>query len=205
MKLHTTKGAPSPARVLFFLAEKDMELEMVELNLMKGEHKTPEYRELSINGRVPALELDDGTVIAESVAICRYLEALKPHPPLFGESPLEQAQIEMWNRMMELEVFLPMAMTFRHTHPAMAALEQQISDYGEQQRNVANKRLGRLEKQLIGHDYIVGNSFSIADITAYCSLKFFKLAGFSVGEDQPNLGSWMQRIGERSAAQAASF
>src|SRR5699024_6258712 len=122
---------------------------------------------------------------------------------LFGETPEQQARIEMWNRMMELEVMLPMAGTFRHTLPAMKVLQEQIPAYGEQQREVATKRLRRLDREMEGHEYIVGNAFSVADITLWCSLKFFRPAGFEVTADWPNLKAWFGRIKQRPAASAA--
>lgn len=202
MKLYTTPGAPNPARVHFFAAEKGLELEMAPINLMKGEHRSPDYRAVVPNGRVPALQLDDGTVICESVAICRYLEALHPEPCLMGEQPLDQARIEMWNRMMEMEVFLPMGMAFRHTHPAMGALEDQVNEFGEKQREVANKRLKRLNKDLADREYIAGADFSIADITAYSAIRFFRVADFRIAEDWTNLQRWYDTVSERKGAAA---
>ena len=140
MKLFTTPKAISPARVHFFLAEKGIEVERELINLMEGEHRSAAYRSRVPNGRVPALQLDDGTVLCETVAISRYVEeAIQPDPPLLGTNPLERARIEMYDRMMELELMLPMAMTFRHTHPAMKALEDQVAEYGEKQRGVAER------------------------------------------------------------------
>ena len=200
MKLHTTPGAPNPARVHFFAAEKGIDLEFREISVMKGEHRTPEYRALVPNGRVPALELDDGTVICESVAICRYLESVAPEPPLFGREPLEQARVEMWNRMMEFEVFMSMGMAFRHTHPAMGALEAQVAEFGEKQRVAANKRLKRLDREIADRPWIAGEAFTIADITAYCGLRFFRIAGFEAGDETPNLKAWYERVIERPGA-----
>lgn len=202
-KLYTTKGAISPARVHFFLAEKGITVERVPINLMAGEHKTAHYRQISANGRVPALELETGTVICESVAICRYLEGLHPQPPLFGRSLLERAQVEMLDRMMEQELMMPMAMAFRHTFPAMKALEDQLPEYGEKQRAVGLKRMLRLDRELVGKDFLLGEYFSVADITAWCSLKFFRVAGFELSEELPALHAWYQRIKARPAATAA--
>jgi len=204
MKLFTTPKAISPARVHFFLAEKGIEVEREVINLMEGEHRSAEYRQTVPNGRVPALQLDDGTVLCETVAISRYIEeALQPEPPLMGTTPLERASIEMYDRMMELELMMPMAMTFRHTHPAMKALEDQVAEYGEKQRAVAERRLKRLNKELGGRAYIAGDAFTIADITAWCSIRFFRAAGFGIAEDQTHLSDWFARVGERPAAQTA--
>lgn len=203
MKLYTTPKAISPARVHFFLLEKGVEIEKVVVDLMKGEHKTPEYRAIAPNGRTPALLLDDGSSLCETTAICRYIESLHPEPPLMGRDGLEQARIEMYDRMMELELMMPMAMTFRHTHPAMEALEDQVPEYGEKQRVVAEKRMKRLDRELADRPYIAGASFSIADITAWCAIRFFRMAKFAIAEDQGNLRAWYERIKERPAAEAA--
>ena len=203
MKLYTTPKAISPARVHFFLLEKGVEIEKVVVDLMKGEHKTPDYRAIAANGRTPALLLDDGSSLCETVAICRYIESLHPEPTLLGRDGLEQARIEMYDRMMELELMMPMAMTFRHTHPAMEALEDQVPEYGEKQRVVAEKRMKRLDRELADRPYIAGASFSIADITAWCAIRFFRMAKFAIAEDQGNLRAWYERIKERPAAEAA--
>lgn len=203
MKLYTSRGAINPARVQFFLAEKGIEIEHVQVNLMKGEHKTPEYRAISPNGRSPALQLDDGRVICETTAICRYFEALQPEPSLCGTTPVERAHIEMCDRMMEFELMMPMAMAFRHTFPAMKALEDQVPEFGEKQRKVAHKRAARLARQLANQDYIAGAAFSIADITAWCSFRFFRVAGFEITDETPPLKEWFARIKARPAASAA--
>lgn len=203
MQLHTFPGAISPARVKFFLAEKGVDVPCRTVNLMAGEHKTPEYRKRVRNSRVPALELDDGETLCETTAICLYLDALHPEPPLLGTSPLERARIEMWNRMMELELMLPMAMAFRHLTPAMKVLEDQVPEFGAKQKIVATKRIQRLEKEIAGRDYIVGNTFSVADITAWCSFKFFRPAGFAIDDTLPNLQAWFERIKARPAATLA--
>ena len=142
MKLYDNKMANSPRKVRMFLAEKNITtVEMVEINMMEGEHKTPEYRAIAPNSRIPALQLDDGTVIMESTAICRYLESLHPEPNLFGESPIEIASIEMWQARIFNELMIPLAMGFRHLHPAMSALETQNKEYGETQKNIGIKSI----------------------------------------------------------------
>ena len=204
MKLLTTDNTPSAARVDFFLHEKGIDIEREQVALMSGEHKSPEYRARVPNGRIPALELDDGTVICESMAICRYFEATQPTPSLFGDTPLAQAQVEMWQRMMELELFMPMAMSFRHTHEKAKLLENpQVPAFGEAQRNVAESRLRRFDRELADKEFITGNALSVADITAYCGLRFFRFMGYKPLDDQPNLGRWFTAMAQRPAAQAA--
>lgn len=203
MKLYTTPKAISPARVHFFLLEKGVEIEKVVVDLMKGEHKTPDYRAIAANGRTPALLLDDGSSLCETVAICRYIESLHPEPTLMGRDGLEQARIDMHNRMMEFELMMPMAMAFRHTHPAMEALEDQVPEYGEKQRIAAEKRMKRLDRELAERPYIAGEAFSIADITAWCSIRFFRIAKFAIADEQTNLRAWYDRIAARPAAEQA--
>ena len=199
-------GAPftvSTARVDYFLAEKGVTVETEVVDLRAGIHKTAEYRARVPNGRTPALELDDGAVLCESMAICRYFEALYPEPPLFGTTPLEQANIEMWNRMMEFEFMLPMAMCFRHTHPGMKMAEDQVPEWGEKQKVVAEKRMKRMDQALADQAFIVGDQLTVADITAYCALRFFQLSGFAPTEDQVHLKRWYQAMADRPAAKAA--
>src|SRR5579883_1736166 len=128
------KPAPNPRRVRMFLAEKGIDLAETPLDLMKREHKAPEFLAKNSLGQVPALELDGGEVITETVAICRYFEALRPEPPLFGRTPLEQAQVEMWIRRVEFQLTQPVGMFWRHAHPRTAALIHQYKDFGESNR-----------------------------------------------------------------------
>lgn len=173
MKLYDNKMANSPRKVRMFLAEKNItNVEMVEINMMEGEHKTPEYRAIAPNSRIPALQLDDGTVIMESTAICRYLESLHPEPNLFGESPLEIASIEMWNARIANELMLPLAHGFRHTHPGMKELENQNEEFGLAQREVAKKSLTYFEELITNREFIAGDRFTYADIQAVTTLKF---------------------------------
>lgn len=203
MKLLTTPQTPSAARVDYYLAEKGIEVPIEVVNLRAGAHKAPEYRARVVNGAIPALELDDGAVICETMAICRYFEVQHPDPALFGEGALGQATVEMWQRMMELELFVPMAMCFRHTHPGMAQAEDQVPEYGEKQKVRALKRMKRLDKTLADREFIAGDALSVADITAYCGLRFFRISGFAPADDQPHLTRWYQAMASRPAAKAA--
>ena len=130
MKLYNSEMANSPRKVRMFIAEKNIsDIEIINIDLMSGEHKTPEYRAIAPNSRIPALELDDGTVIMESTAICRYLESLYPEPNLFGENAIEIASIEMWQARIYNELMIPLAMAFRHLHPGMSEMEIQNKEY----------------------------------------------------------------------------
>ena len=174
MKLYDNKMANSPRKVRMFLAEKNItNVEMVEINMMEGEHKTPEYRAIAPNSRIPALQLDDGTVIMESTAICRYLESLHPEPNLFGESPIEIASIEMWQARIFNELMIPLAMGFRHLHPAMSALETQNKEYGETQKNIGMKSLKYFNSVLSESEFVAGDRYTFADIQMITTTDFF--------------------------------
>ena len=201
MKLYTTTLAPNPRRVRIFMEEKGIEIPVQEISIMEGEHKQEEYKKISPSSKVPALELDDGTVITESMAICRYLELLHPEPALFGSSKVEQAKIEMESRRIELELMLPIASAFRHTHPAAAALENpQIEEYGIAQRENAINRLNLLDEELGEQKFIAGDDYSIADITALCAIDFGGLAQIEVPSSLVNLSRWLENMRSRPSS-----
>jgi|TARA_B110000263_G_scaffold156981_1_gene136352 glutathione S-transferase len=201
MKLYTTEGAPNPRRVRIFLSEKGINVPMQEISIMKQEHKTDEYRKISPFSRLPALVLEDGSVLLESVAICRYFELLNPEPSLFGKTDMEQVVIEMQNRKMELEILMTVAGAFRHTHPAFSKLEKQNTAFGLVQKDAAEKRLKYLDKELADKQYIAGKNFSIADITCLCAIDFCRPAKIEIPEDYKNLNRWIQEIKERPSSQ----
>ena len=185
MKLYDNKMANSPRKVRMFISEKNInDIEMVEIDLMKGEHKTAEYRAIAPNSRIPALQLDDGTVIMESTAICRYLESLHPEPNLFGESPIEIASIEMWQARIFSELMIPLAMGFRHLHPAMSGLEIQNKEYGETQKNIGIKSLKYFNGVLSESEFVAGDRYTFADIQMITTTDFF------IGLNQLNLADY---------------
>ena len=201
MKLYTTTLAPNPRRVRIFMEEKGIEIPVQEISIMEGEHKEEEYKKISPSSKVPALELDDGTIITESMAICRYLELLHPEPALFGSSKVEQAKIEMESRRIELELMLPIASAFRHTHPAAAALENpQIEEYGIAQRENAINRLNLLDEELGEQKFIAGDDYSVADITALCAIDFGGLAQIEVPSSLVNLSRWLENMRSRPSS-----
>ena len=185
MKLYDNKMANSPRKVRMFLSEKNInDIEMVEIDLMKGEHKTVEYRAIAPNSRIPALQLDDGTVIMESTAICRYLESLYPEPNLFGESPIEIASIEMWRARIYSELMIPLAMGFRHLHPEMSSLEIQNKEYRETQKKIGIKSLKYFNGVLSESEFVAGNRYTFADIQMITTTDFF------IGLNQLNLADY---------------
>ena len=202
MKIYDTHTAPTPRRVRIFLAEKNVPMEYVQLDLQKGENRTPEMRARNPIGKVPVLELDDGTCIGESVAICRYFEELHPETPLMGTTPLEKAQIEMWQRQVEQGLFMAVGMCFQHTTGYFKDRMTPVKEYGVESGKIAKKYLGLLERRLGESEFIAGESFSIADITALCAIDFGRVVDVRIQDDQENLKRWYQAVSSRPSAKA---
>jgi glutathione S-transferase len=202
VKLYDSKAAPNPRRVRIFLAEKGIEVPTVQVDLAKAENRQPAYLALNPLGGVPLLELDDGTRIAESVAICRYFEALQSEPPLFGVDARDQALVEMWQRRMELEIFANMTGTFRHTHDFFKGRIEQVPAFGEVCRRAALRRLAWLDEELGGRPYVAGERFSVADITALCGIDFGRVTGIRISDDQKSLKRWHEAVSARPSAKA---
>ena len=203
MKLYNNQMANSPRKVRMFISEKNIkDIEMVEIDLMKGEHKTAEYRAIAPNSRIPALQLDDGAVIMESTAICRYLESLYPEPNLFGESPMEIASIEMWQARIYSELMIPLAMGFRHLHPAMSALETQNKEYGETQKNIGVKSLKYFNSVLSESEFVAGDRYTFADIQMITTTDFFIGLNQLKLEDYPEIQRHTDLMSQRESFSA---
>lgn len=198
MKLYISSHAPNPRRVSMFIAEKGITgIDTVMVDLMKGEHRSEAYLGKNPLGRVPALEFDDGRVLSEARAICTYLEGLYPEPNLMGRDATERAFIEMADRRMELHLMLETALCVRHTHPGLAVLEQpQFPDFGAAQGQKMRATARWLDGELARQPYVAGERFTIADITAFCTLEFARgLLRFRPGEEgMPHLAAWRERI-----------
>ena len=201
MKLYSSKLAPSPLKVLIFLKEKGIldQVEVIDLDLGKLEHKTPEYKAIAPNSRVPALKLDDDTIILETTAICRYLESLYPEPNLFGENPIEIASIEMWYSRVTYELVVPLMHGFRHTHPHMSQMENQNQEYGLAQRELAVKSLDVYNKIIASREYIAGERFTYADIQMVTSLQFLVRLNRLDINDYENLNDYINQVSSRSS------
>ena len=201
MRLYSSKLAPSPLKVLIFLKEKDIldQVEVIDLDLGKLEHKTPEYKAIAPNSRVPALKLDDDTIILETTAICRYLESLYPEPNLFGENPIEIASIEMWYSRVTYELVVPLMHGFRHTHPHMSQMENQNQEYGLAQRELAVKSLDIYDKIIASREYIAGERFTYADIQMVTSLQFLVRLNRLDIKDYENLNDYINQVSSRSS------
>src|SRR3954447_7366044 len=203
MRLYDAGRAPNPRRVRVFLAEKGLSLPLVPVDLGKLEHKTPAYVAVNPLQRTPALELDDGTVITESIAICRYFEELHPEPPLFGTGALERARVEMWQRRLEFGLLGTVAAVFRHLHPAMAEMEvPQVAAWGETNKPRVIEFLRFLDGELAGRRFIAGDRFSVADITGLVGLVFMRRAKLSPRDELASGGRWRGELAARPSAQA---
>ena len=203
MKIIETRMAPNPRRVRIFLAEKAIDMHYEQISIMEGEHTNEEFTNRNPGQRVPVLVLDDGTNISETVAICRYFEEVQPAPSLFGETAIEKAIIEMWNRRMELGMFFHIAQHFRHLNPNMASLEvPQIKQWGEANGPKALQAMEMLDAQLAGNAFVAGDKYSIADITAMVAIDFLKPAKLEVPEALKNITRWHEEVSARSSAGA---
>lgn len=203
MKIYSSPVAPSPRKVIIFIAEKGIEnIQVKNLDLGKLEHKTSEYKKIAPNSRVPALELDSGEIILETTAICRYLECIYPEPNMFGSSPMEIAQIEMWYSRVSFELMMPLMHGFRHTHPHMSQLENQNNEFGIAQRELAIKSLRHYDKVIANKDFISCNKFTYADIQMVTSLQFLVRLNKIDISDYPNLDSYINNIAARPSFSA---
>ncbi|MGI9380281.1 MAG: glutathione S-transferase [Methyloligellaceae bacterium] len=195
--------APNPRRVRIFLAEKNIDIDYRQIDINELDQKDAAFAQLNPLQRVPVLVLDDGQVISESVAICRYFEALQPVPSLMGATPLDQAQVEMWNRRMELNLLMPIAQVFRHSHPAMAEMEvPQVPEWAEANRPRVQEVLEIMDAELASRPFIAGDKFSIADITGLVAVQFMKPARIPLVESLKNVGRWLHEVADRPSAKA---
>ncbi len=203
MRIIQTRSAPNPRRVRIFLAEKGLEVPFEESDLMAGALRTPEFTALNPMQRVPLLILDDGVVIAESVAICRYFEELHPRPALFGEGPVGRATVEMWHRRVEFGLFGAVAAVFRHLNPKMSHLEvPQVAAWGEANKAKVSEMLAVLDAQLADRRFIAGSDYSIADITALVAVDFMKPARLDMPAKLDNVARWRREVSARPSAAA---
>jgi glutathione S-transferase len=203
MKLYDFALAPNPRRVRMFIAEKGIAIPTEQVDLASGQNRTPQFLAKNPSGGLPVLELDDGTCLAESVAICRYLEALHPEPRLMGLDARDQAMVEMWNRRMELELAAPVSRTIQNTHPMFKARMKQFPDYGESQHESVKARLDRMDRELEGRQFVAGDRFTIADITAFVPIEFAStMIGLKIEPSLKRLAPWRESIAARPSAKA---
>lgn len=203
MKLYgAPMPAPNPRRVRIFLAEKGIDLAETQIDMRKREHKSPEHRARNSLGQIPTLELDDGTTISETVAICRYFEEIQPTPRLFGETAVEKATVDMWVRRVEFVAMMPVGNFWRHAHPYTAALLTQFKDFGESNKEAYANAQRWLDKELEGHPFIAGDAYTMADICALSTVDFATWIGLPLDPAHANLNAWHARVSARPSAAA---
>ena len=202
MKLYDLKAGLNPRRVRIFLAEKGLEIPRVESDLPRGDNKTPEFLRLNPLGKLPVLELDEGSVLSESVAICHYLESLHPEPNLCGRDALERAQIEMWDRRMEFDAAAHAIGAFVHLHPFWIGRETQVAAFGELSRDKLLQRMAWLNDELAEREFIAAGRYTLADITLQCALVMAKGIGIRIPEQHSNLARWFAAVTARPTARA---
>ncbi len=201
MKLYDGGRAPNPRRVTVFLKEKGIAVEIVPVDMNTLGHRAPELTAKNPLQRLPILELDDGTVLCESVAICRYFEELQPDPPLFGTDAKDRAIVEMWNRRAELIYLTAVAAAFRHIHPAMVSWEvPQVPEWGEVNKQKAVEFLRFLNDELAGRPYVAGQRYTIADITTMIAFDFMKPARITCPDEFTHVWRWYREVASRPSA-----
>lgn len=202
MRLYDATTAPNPRRVRVFIVEKGLDVPIVQVDLNAKENQTPAFREKNPMGGVPVLELDDGTCISESVAICRYLEGLKPEPALMGVDAKDRAIVEMWQRRMELEIFQPIANVFVHTHEWFKGRRPQVPEWGETCRKHALARMRWLDEVLATRPFVAGERYTIADITALCGIDWGRVTKTRMPTECTHLLRWHELVSSRPSARA---
>ena len=202
MKLYDGGRAPNPRRVRIFLAEKGMSVPVEKIDLAALEHKSAEFTALNPLQRVPVLVLDDGTVITESIAICRYFEGLRPRAAAVRPRRARVALVEMWNRRVELNLYQAVQAVFRHLHPSMKEMEAQVPEWGEANRPRVFEFLALLDRELTDRMFIAGDHYTIADISALVAVDFMRPAKLIMPEEFVNLRRWHTQVGERTSATA---
>ncbi len=204
MKFYNSVG-PNPHVVKMFMAEKGLDITREEINLMAGENRQPPYVAKNPTGQMPALELEDGLVIAEITAICEYLDEKHPNPPLIGSTPEERAVTRMWARRIDLNILEPMANGFRFSQ-GLALFESRIRcipQAADDLKATAAEKLAWLNGQMEGKTWIAGERFTLADILLFCFLQFGAQVGQPLDPANKNLVAWLERVKARPSAAAA--
>ena len=203
MLLYHDPRAPNPRRVRIFLAEKNVAYDTIEVLIAQGGHLTDDFRRKNPISLLPVLETEDGRVLRESMAICRYIEESHPEPNLFGADAWERAQIEMWNRHAELELLWPISQVFRNSHKFWVGRIKQAPDFAEIMREHLKERFDWFDGELAKRQYMASDRFTVADITALCAIDFGKVSEIRINpETHPNLAAWYRRVSERPSTKA---
>lgn len=202
MILHDLSAGMHPRRVRIFMAEKGLSITRREVDAASGANAKPDFLRLNPLGRLPVLELDDGSAIAESLAICRYLEALHPQPPLMGRTPRESAQIEMWTLRMDHELSQPIAMAFVHSGDFYRGRVEQVPEVARWAHGRALQTMAWLDGELAGRSHIAGEDYTLADIVAQCACVLGKAVGLRIQPEMPHLSRWFAQVSARPTARA---
>lgn len=202
MKLYSSAVAPNPRRVRVFLAEKGIEVPTVDVDIAKSENRQPDFLAKNPLGGVPILELDDGTIIAESTAICRYFEETKPEPPLMGLDARDRAIVEMWLRRIEFEVAFPIMQTFRNTHDFFKGRIPQVLEWGAVCKKRAIQQMAWLDSELSDRPFVAGDRYTIADITLLIGIDFGRVSEIRIDPEHKNLARWYGEVSSRPSAKA---
>ncbi len=203
MKLYEYESFPSPRRVRMFLAEKGINIPCEQIDVPAGEHRSPEYLSKNQDGLVPLLELDNGEYISETVAISRYFEENYPQTPLMGTTAEEKARIEMWQRRVENSLANTVATYFHHATEGLGELDRyRNKEWGEKNREKAINGMKQLNNQLADNKFIAGDKFSVADITALCSIDFATAVNIPIPDECRNLKRWYAEVSQRQSATA---
>jgi glutathione S-transferase len=203
MLLYHDTRAPNPRRVRVFLAEKGVAYDTIEVSIAAAAHQTPEFRKKNPLALLPVLELADGKILRESMAISRYIEELHPEPNLCGADAWERAQVEQWNRHAELELLWPTAQVFRNTHAFWAGRIKQVPEFAEVMREQVAARFDWVDGELARRPFFAGERYTVADITAMCAIDFGKVSNIRINaETHPNLAAWHKRVSDRPSSKA---
>jgi glutathione S-transferase len=209
MKLYDFARAPNPRRVVMFIAEKGLDIPRVSIDLSSKAQLSGDYARINAMQQIPALELEDGTVITESVAICQYLEELHPQPNLMGTTPLERAQITMWERRMEHHGQMAVADAFRNSNPffkdrAISGPDnyEQIPALAERGTARVRKFMERLDGFLADRRFVAGDRFTFADITGFVAVDFARVVKLRPPPELAHLSRWFDEVADRPSAQA---
>jgi glutathione S-transferase len=202
VKLYDSALAPNPRRVRIFLAEKGIEVPIVPVDIVKAENRQPAFLAKNPLGAVPVLELDDGTFLSESTAICRYFEEVRPDPPLMGTDASDRALVEMWLRRIEFEVAFPIMQTFRNTHDFFKGRIPQVPEWGEVCKQKALEQLAWLDGEMADRPFVAGDRYTIADITLLIGVDFGRVSDIRIDPKHKNLTRWYGEASSRPSAKA---
>lgn len=202
MILHDLSAGMHPRRVRIFMAEKGLSFERREVDAAGGANALADFLRLNPLGKLPVLELDDGSAIAESLAICRYLESIHPQPALLGRNPKASAHIEMWTLRMDHELSQPIALTFVHNSEFYRGRVEQVPEVASWARARALQTMNWLDGELAGRSHIAGEDYTLADIVAQCACVLGKAVGLRIPPELLNLTRWFAQVSARPTARA---